>query len=574
MFKKEMRTPFIFLFLWCCLVIFLKDEVSAETRKFAENNTDKKSKQENKTETKHAEHLNGNDEGDTRESLAGSKRRTLKEEAKEARAAAAAAAAAAKKPGKIPKYDNYKRTPDEDMEFPTGVFDTLNKKFDEIGSMAIGAKRGLRELRDKWASKGNFGDRSVYAQALHSAAKNIERFANAGDNPGEGILAAVDIVTQLESLTDSIGKIASTGLSFTSGFLSLFGIETEKTKSFREIVAEKIDKAFENGEPALINAKKAAIDAFDTSKAYVDSFSRCGSVLSVDQANNLNDAVPLLRSLEIEDTLSSRISELKDENEEGIAKKALTFIELYTTLSVLKNMILLQTAALIPDELASSRNKILAKQEQLRSNQIRLIRFLYKGNVEDNIMPFYDPEQYPVTDAYAIITLKLPNYSREFAGTWCIMFLRQKLVWTEHLPMSSFSYPVAARFSPGYPEYKKSGYECTWKIVPHPNSLITIQNVFRCPKHKHCNKYLVRGKTDLGELTLKTGAELWGVKKGSLKSRLYMLRSKHGCGSENKGEKKWCDSILHRQVGKNYITLAKQSVRLRYLWMIKKEPKP
>lgn len=150
-----------------------------------------------------------------------------------------------------------------------------------------------------------------------------------------------------------------------------------------------------------------------------------------------------------------------------------------------------ETAALLPDELAPNREALMAVQAKLRNSQRRLIKFLYEGNVNDKTMIYYDPENYPITDAHAITLLKIPNYSRALSGVWCITPANLgRMEWAEGLPSPTFSKnpPI---FIPAVLDDNKSG--CIWKVVPHARSLVTIQNVHGCPNGDFCGAYWVFG---------------------------------------------------------------------------------
>lgn len=83
----------------------------------------------------------------------------------------------------------------------------MTKAFNDIGSQAQGAKDGLIKLKNSWEN----ADRATYVAVMQSAASNIHRFANIGDDPGEGLLAAIDMVAQFASLAGPMVELASIG---------------------------------------------------------------------------------------------------------------------------------------------------------------------------------------------------------------------------------------------------------------------------------------------------------------------------------------------------------------------------
>ena len=70
-------------------------------------------------------------------------------------------------------------------------------------------------------------------QTLQSAASNIDKFANAGDDPIGAVQGALKMVGQFAALAGPKSQICAVALSFVSGFLSLFGAEGKKKKIYR-----------------------------------------------------------------------------------------------------------------------------------------------------------------------------------------------------------------------------------------------------------------------------------------------------------------------------------------------------
>ena len=136
---------------------------------------------------------------------------------------------------------------------PSSTLTRLNNGFAKIGDKASGAKQGLINLESKW-NNIPFGDRAVVTQTLQSAASNIEKFANAGDDPLGAVRGAIDMVAQFAALAGPKGQIVSIALSFVSGFLSLFGSGGKQQKSVGQIVREEIEEALaEHYEKSLSN---------------------------------------------------------------------------------------------------------------------------------------------------------------------------------------------------------------------------------------------------------------------------------------------------------------------------------
>ena len=176
----------------------------------------------------------------------------------------------------------------------------------------------------------------------------------------------------------------------------------------------------------------------------------------------------------------------------------------------MKDMIMQQTAALLPEELAPNREALLVAQIELRNTQKDLLEFLYSSDLASNVIPSFDPDVNPVTDAYLSTILKVPNYRRSWAGIWCLTpSIRGQpltpLSWTrEHSGLMIDDHPYVA--------VKNSG--CFWKLIPHGNQLFTVQNTYKCPKEKDCGKYMnfdiVRRDRD-NRVTIEQYPILWEI---------------------------------------------------------------
>ena len=306
------------------------------------------------------------------------------------------------------------------ISVPTDAINKLKKAFGKFGTRATAAKNGLTKLKGKW-NNIPFGDRAVMTQTLQAAASNIGKFANAGSDPIGAIQGALNTVAQFAALAGPKGQILSVALSFVSGFLSLFGVGGPKKKSIGQIVREEINDAFDKFyEKDLKNQAQGMARTFQISKAYVDRLAQSGQPLTLHEAGSLERNVPLYVGLPFMGKLASEIHSLLQTNKPGDAKKTLRYVELYTKMATLKDMILQEVAALLPVELERNRQALLAAQESLRDQQKEQIGFLREGITGKVALNYFDPEEHPVTDLYLTKVLKLPDYDRSLAGIWCL----------------------------------------------------------------------------------------------------------------------------------------------------------
>ena len=383
----------------------------------------------------------------------------------------------------------------------------LTEAFDTIGTKAAGAKKGLTELKGKW-NQISFGDRAVMTQTLQAAASNIEKFANAGEDPLGAVQGALNMVAQFAALAGPTGQIVAAGLSFLSGILSLFGAGGEE-KSVGEIVREQIDEALgQFYQKDLSNQANGVVSTFDVSKAYVDHLAQRGTKLTVAQAGSLERNVPMYLGLTFMGTLANEIESLLNANQRSDAKKVLKYIELYTNIAVLKDMILQETAFLLPDELEPNREALLVAHTLLRNKQKRLFKFLYESDVGKIVIPYFDPDINQISDAYLNTVLQITNYDRSLAGIWC---LTPRISGRAPLPLTwSQNHGSLTR---GHPYVTEGNEGCFWKLVPHANHLFTIVNTYDCPSNEFCGQYLSFDilSGDSSRATVETDADLWEI---------------------------------------------------------------
>ena len=357
---------------------------------------------------------------------------------------------------------------------PTAAANKLTAAFGKLGTKATGAKNGLNTLKDKWNEAG-FADRGTVVDSLESAASNIGAFANAGEDPVGAIQAGLNMIAQFAKLAGPHGQIVSVVLSFISGFLSLFGLGGEQ-KSVGEIVREQIDEALDlYYSNDLKNLAAGTISTLQTSKSYVDYLAQRGESLTVAQAQSVQTNVPLWLGLEFMGTLSGEIGGLLHANKKDDAKKILVYIELYSKMAILKDIILQETAALFPDELAINREAMLKTQQNLRNVHKKMFKFLYESDVGKIAIPYFDPDNYPITDAYLSVVLKAPNYDRSLAGIWC---LTPAIRGDALLPLTFESTKHSSLQIDGNAYITTGRSYCFWKLVPHGKNLFSIVNYF------------------------------------------------------------------------------------------------
>lgn len=361
---------------------------------------------------------------------------------------------------------------------PSNVISRLENKLDSMESAAddnnkgwtTRAKNGLRELRTNWLQTPETR-RGEIVTALNTAASKLGKFANAGDDAVGAIRGAVEIIASFASLAGPHGQIISVVLNFISGFLSLFG-KGPSPKPLSQVVREEIEKWYSRD---LSNQAEGSIFDFQTSRVFLNGVSKAGRNLTESESTALPSYVPVYNGVAFMGTLSSEIRNIIRGNKAGEAKKCLKYIELYTRMAVLKDLVLQQMAALISDSQSSIRDGVYAYQDYIRSSAKALFKFLYESEIGSNIIPYFDPDKYELTDAYMSEVLEIENYDRSMAGKYFVNVRMRssygRLGYVSAMPLVNYEDRGADLVFGG---------NFYWKLVPHGKNLFSIVNRYNC----------------------------------------------------------------------------------------------
>lgn len=342
------------------------------------------------------------------------------------------------------------------------------------------AKNGLKELQTQWLQTPE-KRRGKIVEALNTAAGKLEKFANAGKDPVGAIRGAVEIIATFSSLAGPHGQVIGVVLNFISGFLSLFGKGTSP-KPVSEVVREEIEKWYSRD---LSNQAEGAIFAFEKSKAFLNGVAKSGNQLSDSETTSLSAHVPVYSGVAFMGTLATEIRNILRDNKVGEAKKCLKYIELYVRLAILKDVILQQMAALISDSQKNIRNGVSEIQNSLRTSAKALFKFLYESKIGNNVVPYFDPDKYELTDAYLSEVLEIESYDRSMAGRY--FFAVRVESNTGKLGYGADS-PFVGEDERAAIIMFRSNF--SWKLVPHGNDLFSIVNRYKCPNNDLCDALL------------------------------------------------------------------------------------
>ena len=154
-------------------------------------------------------------------------------------------------------------------------------------------------------------------------------------------------------------------------------------------------------------------------------------------------------------------------------------------MAILKDAILQQMAALIPDSHSNLRKGVYAVQNSLRESANKLFKFLYESEIGNNVIPYFDPDKYDLTDAYMSEVLEIESYDRSMAGRY---FLSVRVKDTNLRLGYEKNVPLVAHVDQGV--HLLSGGNYYWKLVPHGKNLFSIVNRHNCPDDDLCDALL------------------------------------------------------------------------------------
>ena len=102
-----------------------------------------------------------------------------------------------------------------------------------------------------------------------------------------------------------------------------------------------------------------------------------------------------------------------------------------------------------------------------------------------NVIPYFDPDKYDLTDAYMSEVLEIESYDRSMAGRY---FLSVRVKDTNGRLGYEKNVPLVAHVDQGV--HLLSGGNYYWKLVPHGKNLFSIVNRHNCPDEDLCDALL------------------------------------------------------------------------------------
>lgn len=366
-------------------------------------------------------------------------------------------------------------------------------------------------------------DRVTISLAVTAVAGNLDKLANAKDDPIGALQGTINILGGFAAMAGPHGQVASIVLGFVSSFLGLFG-NTKQEKSLDQIVREQIEdalKAFRD--QLLLDQAAGVVTAFQVSKAFLDPLTQSDDDLSDVTLNAINCNVPITQHVDFMGTLESRIRTLFDTTDPLDAKKCIKFIELYAKIAVMKDALVGQTAALIPNSEKLLQTSVLAVQQSLRQSTKALFQFLYNSDPAQKVLPYYDVDLSVVTDSYAIQVLGIADFDRSLKGVKRLWYTYSHESY--YLDWKTDLFPALASKAIGTPSNSDTGP--IWKLRSHGNNLFSIVNRRGCsdkPPSEWCDAFLSWEEVK-GDVLVKLSTDkpvIWQIQNAGDKGRLQM----------------------------------------------------
>ncbi|KAL9967449.1 hypothetical protein ACROYT_G025671 [Oculina patagonica] len=193
-------------------------------------------------------------------------------------------------------------------------------------------------------------------------------------------------------------------------------------------------------------------------------------------------------------------------------------------MAILKDVILQQMAALIPDSQSNIRNGVYEFQDSLRTSAKALFKFLYESVIGNHVVPYFDPDKYELTDAFMLEVLEVDNYDRSMAGRYFIHKMVggsvRQIGYLPGLPWSGDQVAILMHV----------GGDFYWKLVPHGNNLFSIVSRYNCPNDDLCDALLTWTEVFSTKYYVTIEHDdpaLWEITRA--KDGGYRIRCKWGC---------------------------------------------
>lgn len=371
---------------------------------------------------------------------------------------------------------------------------------------AVNLKRDLKTLDTKW-SKLSDDERKGVAETVGVVSSNIEKFAQARENPIGAIQGAVEILASIASNFGPKGQMVSMALGFVSSILSLFG-KGPQPVPIDEVLRREINEALDNYHDRELRSEAGALlRSLAESKAYLDNFAEGGRQMNIDQVTLASTRVPITQGSRFTGRLMHEISGMLDGNNAEDGRKCITYIELYVQLITMRDLILTQYIAMSSDdeELTGDIRGLIGIRDMIRQGAQVILEKLYTVKFNSKILPYFDPDESVITHSVAKAMFGLGNFGLhqtlktflDLGEYVCLQYLTDKteddqsvedrwmdLSWSEDKFQLEGNKPYTYLTD-------KNRENCFWKLVPHGRETFSIVNKYKCDVgDSYCNAML------------------------------------------------------------------------------------
>ena len=323
----------------------------------------------------------------------------------------------------------------------------------------------------------------AFQEVFSVTAENLETFTKVKKEPEDAFAAAATVgAATVELLAYASPMAGRAPLFLVAMILGSFG----ENEDLQDVIKGQVEELY------LEEMKGRAvgwITKFQRSQSFLSSFLEAQD-RTKDDLDFLTRQIKILDGIEFMGMLFNDIVGMvrEDENEDG--EGFFQHLELYTRLLVMKDLMLQQTVAVLPASMKVSKMAVMKEVQVIRNSFTTWLADLFQPKIDSKLLPWFDPNEFPVTSAYLNSNLENFVQERPMAGTYHILpssrdrrrFNSGALGWTASR--------VAHNYPSSYTQAQPSREAFEWRLVSFGENLFTIKSRHGCPDDSRCNYFL------------------------------------------------------------------------------------
>ncbi|XP_031553024.1 uncharacterized protein LOC116290172 [Actinia tenebrosa] len=437
------------------------------------------------------------------------------------------------------------------------------------GDAARRAKKMYLKLTKDWENQP-LRERTERTVALKAVAENIDFISDAYQGTTPAILAVLNLLDTLKQLTSSDGHIVSLLAMFISSFMNLLG-ETRSPFSIKNIVTTEIKKVtmkYREDDIQMSNIKESG-ETYLHFKTILNRAGKDNDKISVHDANSTHTSIRniFVHGFPVIDKLRNKMIHLIDGNKPSDAKKFMAYFELYTKLETVRQMLLIHTLSLVPEQ-SSAIAFILSTLDFLKTKMsLPFFNVIRNHTIGSKFMAYYDGQVYKVSNAYMAIQLDSPMpYDDSYPGLRCIAMIAPHPVPWKWFKLPGMKHPYFARGGLS---------DCKWRIVYHGQDLFSIMNKFDCPNGDWCDSLLSFDGGDPPIVTVEPNDPVLWELKYNIQLQAYAIKPKRFCDNTCERCSVAWTNLEVQETTKNYVgrlDCSAQQLKVPQYWQIYKAP--